>query len=429
MQSRLANTFFAGLISLGLVTSAAAALVPKLGGQVVYDTDRDITWISAGNLAGSNTFGVPTDTNLDTHPDDTSGVKGFIDSDGDMNWPGALHWIDAMNAANYLGFNDWRLPTTLVPDSGCTRLDGSPSTLAHGWDCTGSEMGHLFYDEFGVERLNDLYTGDPDQLAKFSFIQSSAYWSGTEQDTDHAWTFGFHSGVQGSTGKEQVLSIFTLAVRDGGGLLPEDPPTFEEIDISDATTGIQLRSKLDQLLANVNMQVRFRMIGDGGLSDNPENASVPVYDPALDELTLVYPGWMDENQLMTPTLTLTFPPGVLTEKKNGVYRTSTSDPQKNGVLVLLEHNGQVSKINTQLMKLTVKVKFKAKGNITVDFSTVESVATPDGSDPNNPAGIIIPPWARPAVTTPTMFTNVNKVNPPTTIFGTAKLDAVKAKYR
>ena len=100
--------------------SSHAALELRLDGQAVYDTDLNITWISAGNLAGSNTFGVPTDTNLALHPDDASGVKGFIDSDGDMNWPGALHWIDAMNAANYLGFSDWRLPTTLVPDSGCT---------------------------------------------------------------------------------------------------------------------------------------------------------------------------------------------------------------------------------------------------------------------------------------------------------------------
>ena len=32
------------------------------------------------------------------------------DSGSGMNWQSALAWVEAKNAANYLGHNDWRLP-------------------------------------------------------------------------------------------------------------------------------------------------------------------------------------------------------------------------------------------------------------------------------------------------------------------------------
>jgi hypothetical protein len=82
--------------------SANAALISRLGGQAVYDTDFNITWIADANLAASNTFGV-----------------AGINASGGMSWSTANSWIAAMNAdggTGYLGFNDWRLPTTLPLD-------------------------------------------------------------------------------------------------------------------------------------------------------------------------------------------------------------------------------------------------------------------------------------------------------------------------
>ena len=60
------------------------------------------------------------------------------------------HWIKAMNTANYLGFTDWRLPTTAQPDATCSLQNflGFPGQSG-GTGCTGSEMGHLF----NVERV------------------------------------------------------------------------------------------------------------------------------------------------------------------------------------------------------------------------------------------------------------------------------------
>ena len=135
------------------VTTAHAALQSRLNGQVVYDTDLNVTWLANANLAATNTFGV-------------SGIlKGS--KAGLMSWTTAQKWIAAMNAANYLGYNNWELPTTLQPDASCgtqsslrgveclifghfrLQPDASCARTSFGVSCTGSMMGHLFYTELG----------------------------------------------------------------------------------------------------------------------------------------------------------------------------------------------------------------------------------------------------------------------------------------
>ena len=175
-------------LSVGLLTAigANAALESALGGQVVNDTDLNITWLADANLAASNTFGV-------------SGIN----ADGSMNWNTAQSWIGAMNSANYLSFNDWRLFT---PDPSC----------GQAYNCTGSEMGHLFYNELGgVAGSSILSSSDPD-LALFQNIQTHLYWSGTTYvDPMYAWTFNTNVGNQQVTFKEKSIIASAWAVRDG----------------------------------------------------------------------------------------------------------------------------------------------------------------------------------------------------------------------
>lgn len=189
-------------LSVGLLsaTGANATLVSALGGQVVNDTDLNITWLANANLAASNTFG----------------VSGIYPS-GYMTWDTAEAWITAMDAANYLGYNDWRLPTTLQPDATCdSQLDaGAYGLQSAGPNCTGSEMGHLFYNELGgVAESSILTSSDPD-LALFQNVRSNFYWSGTEYapGTDHAWYFDFGYGYQVAYYKYN--NLFALAVRPG----------------------------------------------------------------------------------------------------------------------------------------------------------------------------------------------------------------------
>jgi len=196
----------AGLFSLGLAMPASGALVPRLGGQAVYDTDLNITWIADANLAATNTFGIRTGINLPPHPLDTNGQFGRIASDGSMNYSGALYWIDAMNAydgAGYLGFNDWRFPFTQQPDPSCSlQSDG----VSNGLGCSGSDMGHLY----NVEGVTSATPG------VFSNVVPWLYWSYQyEPDpTYDAWSFQFEYGTQGTILKTNVQA-FAWAVRDG----------------------------------------------------------------------------------------------------------------------------------------------------------------------------------------------------------------------
>ncbi|MBI5659432.1 MAG: DUF1566 domain-containing protein [Nitrosomonadales bacterium] len=201
MKRRKATTLFLALaLGAGLFSAngANAALVSVLNGDAVYDTDLNVTWLANTNLAASNTFGV-------------SGVG--ITWDGRMTWNTAQSWIGAMNTANYLGFNDWRLPTTLQPDASCS---DQWFGISSGYGCTGSEMGHLFYNELGgVAGSSVLSSGDPDLALFQNGHPYYYYWSGTEYAANHdnAWSFGTNGGYQYSSNKDSYRLAW--AVRPG----------------------------------------------------------------------------------------------------------------------------------------------------------------------------------------------------------------------
>lgn len=195
--------------TFSLVTVAQASLLGRNvnGGEVaagdpstvfLYDTTLNVTWLADANLAATEDFGVR-----------------FIDPTGYTGADSALKWISAMNAADYLGFDNWRLPTTLQPDPSCSRQDGLGS---RGLNCTGSEMGHLFYNELGGVANQDIATTHNANYSLFKNFQSQGfvYWSGTtagSQGRGSTWEFDFGKGFQfsGSNGN----GAFMLAVRPG----------------------------------------------------------------------------------------------------------------------------------------------------------------------------------------------------------------------
>ena len=70
------------------------------GDGLIYDDVLGITWLQDVTLAATENFGV-------------SGVISSGLGEGQMTWDTAQIWIDAMNAANYKGYDDWRLPRTM----------------------------------------------------------------------------------------------------------------------------------------------------------------------------------------------------------------------------------------------------------------------------------------------------------------------------
>ena len=178
-----------GIILLLTFSSSQAALLSQLSGQAYFDTVLNITWLADANLAATNTFGV-------------SGIG----SGGLMSWDTAQSWIAAMNTATYLGFTDWRLPTSTQPDSNCS---GHLGNLDYGTGCIASEMPHLY-------NLNGISSGAPSPFQ--NVIQNDPYWTSTACFiANYRCIFSFGSGVQDAQIRNQP-NLHAWAVRTGSAV-------------------------------------------------------------------------------------------------------------------------------------------------------------------------------------------------------------------
>ena len=153
---RCSVTTLCSCLLLGFSGAANAALIDR-GAGLIYDSDRDLTWLANTNLgAGSS-------------QDD-----GFSTTDGLMTWSSAVAW--AANLTYYdsvrdVTWDDWRLPTTVQPDAGCSQQEGG-GAFAAGTGCTASELGHMFYDELGGTALASILTSsDPGSRPVHKFCQ------------------------------------------------------------------------------------------------------------------------------------------------------------------------------------------------------------------------------------------------------------------
>ncbi len=171
--------FFAAVSTLSISTSANAALVSRLNGQAVYDTDLNITWLADANYAYTSGYAFSTS--------------------GGMNWTQAKTWAAGLTVD---GISGWRLPTY---DESCS-----------GYNCTGSEMGHLFYNELGGVAGQSISTTHNVNYNLFQNVQPNTYWTGTEiiTNTNLAGDFFFNDGDQGTDWK-YYFDYYAWAVRPG----------------------------------------------------------------------------------------------------------------------------------------------------------------------------------------------------------------------
>ena len=201
---QLLNKTFKTAALLGALTmmgAVQAGPTPSLkrvsGGLGVLDTSTGLEWLQDWNLAGKT-----------------------------MTWSEADLWVKGLNASNYAGHNDWRLPNTNTTASSNCAVNVNPgggfAQQYYGYNCTGSEMGHLFYNALGGEAGQSILDPAGDtvdeiaNLALFKNVQYSGYWSGTEYapNSDRAWIFYTSVGYQIHFGK--VFRMHSLAVRRGG---------------------------------------------------------------------------------------------------------------------------------------------------------------------------------------------------------------------
>ena len=162
------------LLSAACLVSVANATLIDRGNGMIYDSVQDITWLQDANMAGTT-----------------------------MIWDDAVAWAGGLSVG---GFNDWRL------------FNAAPSCVLSS-NCTGNELGHLFYNEFGVTAGSSIYTATGaglDNLNLFTNVQNFVYWSGTEYapNTNGAWYFNTGNGVQNRSLKN-YRPYYAWAVRDG----------------------------------------------------------------------------------------------------------------------------------------------------------------------------------------------------------------------
>lgn len=183
------NTMLALLAGLSLTGAAQATLIDR-GSGLIYDTDLNVTWLADANYA----------------------LTSGHDADGQMTWSQATSWAGNLN---YGGYSDWRLPTT--------------PTSCVNYNCTDSEMGHLFYSELGGTAGSPILDSSDPDLGLFTNIQTAWYWSGTEYapNPSEAFAFNLWGGWQEFPSKEGThSSLNAWAVRTGDVSAVPEPTTL-----------------------------------------------------------------------------------------------------------------------------------------------------------------------------------------------------------
>src|SRR5580693_5313022 len=106
---------------------ASGTLALSADGITVYDSANAVTWLANFNLPSTNRFGLPVcgSSAIDT--------KTCINASGSMSYQAAAAWVQAMNAANYLGHSNWQIPTSPLVDSNCSFI--GPQNNSFGWNC------------------------------------------------------------------------------------------------------------------------------------------------------------------------------------------------------------------------------------------------------------------------------------------------------
>lgn len=183
--------FLLGLVGIAHASLSTIGTAAYQGEQysLIYDDDLQLTWLDYSHQA-------------DTWDSQDSWARGLNDANGSY---GDVFEYDLFSGVtvNWEG-EVWRLPDAHNQDGSGPR---------YGFNVTGSEMGHLFYTELGLDV--GIHTADELNASEFDNLVASWYWSGTEYADNQydAWYFDMYWSNQDTAGKN--VDMYGLAVRSG----------------------------------------------------------------------------------------------------------------------------------------------------------------------------------------------------------------------
>jgi uncharacterized protein (TIGR03437 family) len=189
----------------------AGTLVFSQDGLTVYDTVNNVTWLADANLTATNRFGLPVCTAAGTEP--------CVNPSGSMTYQSAAAWVEAMNAANYLGHTNWQLPTTPPLDPVCGKK--GPNGNSFGFGCAASAFGSLYSAGLGLKAPNTAVPVGANTVGPFNNLQPYLYWSQTSAGGDGYNSFSFDNGYVGANTAPNFLYVLPMIP----GKIPGTPPS------------------------------------------------------------------------------------------------------------------------------------------------------------------------------------------------------------
>ena len=201
-------------------TVANAALIGVDNGQLVDDSVANVTWAANASLFGTMVAQSGNATALvNTIISDSNGqiVSGsgthtltsgdFSLMDGTVDWYGAQAFINYLNKSTYLGYSNWRLPTTV----------NAPASSSDTPSTTSSELAELIYGELGGQSGVAITDSHNSSYSAFTGFQSNSqvganlYWSSTEySNPSAAWSFATWENSQDFNGKADFFNVLAL---------------------------------------------------------------------------------------------------------------------------------------------------------------------------------------------------------------------------
>ena len=170
--------------------------------EAVFDAVNFVTWLTDTNVGLTQTFGIERGNLSDYY-------SRQINPQGLMTQDTAVQYIDSMNANNYLGFSQWRLPRYAgTPDADCSeQFNGGQVVFGRG--CTAPEVGSFNRDVFQFGALDE---------AVFENLDGTARWVGSTGPSGglYYYQFGDEGNLDFCPGGDGICNTaFVWPVLDG----------------------------------------------------------------------------------------------------------------------------------------------------------------------------------------------------------------------